>query len=118
MDLAHFNGNRTILSDFVRERFDLLDYYAYSTDAPFLAAYAEHNFGGLILNKIPLIRKLKLTEIAGARFLTVEGMDDHLELSFGLEKLGVFRADFVLSLDEKGVTNTGFVIGIKGGFGR
>lgn len=118
MDLSHFNGNRTILSDFNRERFDLLDYYAYSTDSPFLAVYLEHAFGGLLLNKIPLIRKLKLNEIAGARYLSVDGLDDHWELSFGVEKLGLLRADFVLALDETGVSKTGFVIGIKRNFGR
>lgn len=118
MDLFHFNGNRTVLSEFAPERFELLDYYTYSTTNPFLAIYMEHAFGGLFLNKIPGIRKLKLNEIAGARMLQMKGIDEHIEFSFGVEKLGVFRADFVMSLGDNGVAKTGFVLGIKRTFGR
>lgn len=118
MDWMHFNGNRTVLSEFKFERFDLLDYYGYSTYDRYYAAYVEHALGGLLLNKIPLIRKLKLVEVVGARLLDVPGKPAYGEFSFGIEKLGLLRADFVFSLDEEGNNETGFVIGLKREFGR
>ncbi|MFM7901324.1 MAG: DUF5686 family protein, partial [Bacteroidota bacterium] len=113
MDIFHFNGNRTIFSEFNTERFDLLDYYSNTTNDQFLAGYVEHAFGGLLLNKIPMIRNLKLNEVAGVRMLQLPGKTLYTEYSFGLEKLGVFRADFVLALDGEGNSKTGFVFGIK-----
>jgi hypothetical protein len=118
MDFAHFNGNQTFLSGFEQKRFDLLPYYTYSTADEYFQLFTEHEFGGFILNKIPLLRKLKLNEIAGFRYLRVPGNNDHFETSFGFEKLRVFRADFVLSFDNNGKTHTGFVFGIKGLIGR
>ncbi|MFM8950342.1 MAG: DUF5686 and carboxypeptidase regulatory-like domain-containing protein [Bacteroidota bacterium] len=113
MDIFHFNGNRTIFSEFNTERFDLLDYYSNSTNDQFMVGYVEHAFGGLLLNKIPMIRKLKLNEVAGIRMLQLPGKTLYTEFSFGLEKLGLFRADFVLALDGEGNSKTGFVFGIK-----
>lgn len=118
MDYAHFLGNKTIFSSFHQRRYDLLDYYTYSTSEEYIQAFAEHAFGGFVLNKIPLLRKLKLNEIAGIRYLHVPGHNDHFEFSFGLEKLGLIRADFVMSFDENGNSKTGFVIGLKGIIGQ
>lgn len=118
MDATHFNGNQTFFSEFQQQRFDLLDYYKYSTVSEYIQVFAEHNFGGFIFNKIPGIRKLKLNEIAGFRMLHVPDEVTHYEASFGIEKLGLIRADYVLSFDEKGRTGSGFVIGIKTQIGR
>ncbi len=118
MDYAHFNGNQTFFSSFEKMRFDLLDYYSYSTSDEYIAAYAEHDFGGFILNKIPLLRKLKLNEIAGFRYLHVPGKNEHFETAIGLEKLHTFRADFVIAFNDKGQTQTGFVVGIRGLIGK
>ncbi len=114
MDYAHFLGNQTIFSSFNPRRYDLLDYYTYSTSDEYIQAFAEHAFGGFILNKIPLIKKLKLNEIAGFRYLHVPSNDDHFEVSFGLEKLEIIRADFVMAFDGNGKLKSGFVIGLKG----
>ena len=118
MDFAHFLGNKTFFTGFEERRFDLLDYYTNSTADEYIQAFAEHEFGGFILNKIPLIRKLKLNEIAGFRYLHIPHVDDHMEVSFGLEKLGIFRADYVMSFSEKGNLRSGFVVGIRGIIGR
>lgn len=118
MDAAHFNGNQTIFSGFERRRFDMLEYYQYSTINEYVQVFTEHEFGGFILNKIPLIRKLKLNEIAGFRYLYVQGLNDHYEISFGFEKLRAFRADVVWSIEENGATSVGFVLGIKQQIGR
>jgi len=114
IDHAHFMGNKTIFSGFASKRFDLLDYYEYSTSKEYIQAFAEHEFGGLILNKIPLVRKLMLNEIAGFRYLHVPGHSDHFEFSIGLEKLGFIRADYVMALDDAGNFRSGFMIGLKG----
>jgi len=118
MDHAHFLGNRTSFSGFEPRRYDLLDYYSYSTSDEYIQVLTEQQFGGFILNKIPLLKKLKLNEIAGFRYLHVPGMEDHFELSFGLEKLTIFRADYVLSFDENGNSKSGFVVGVRGLLGR
>jgi hypothetical protein len=114
MDVSHFNGNKTFFSGFEQKRFDLLDYYTYSTSDEYGQLFLEHSFGGFIMNKIPLLRKLKLNELAGFRALYVPDKDAYFEASFGLEKLGFIRADFVVGFDEKGNTRTGFVFGVKG----
>ena len=113
MDANHFNGNKTLFSGFEQRRFDLLDYYQYSTTDEYIQVFAEHEFGGFILNKIPLLRKLKMNEVAGFRYLHLPGVIDHYEFSFGLEKLGAIRADFVMSFNDKGQAKTGFVFGVK-----
>lgn len=112
-DLKHFNGNKTLFSDFRINDFKNLDYYAYSTISPFYELHAEENFGGFFLNKIPLIRKLKLREIAGIHFLHTNQLDKYLEISAGIEKLGIFRAELFTSFTDNKRGPIGFLIGIK-----
>jgi len=114
MDYQHFNGNQTIFSSFGLRKFNLLDYYAYSTTDQFIEAHIEHDFGGFIFNKIPLLRKLKLNEIAGFDYLRVPGSDDHFEVSFGLSKLGLIKAEFVAGLTKNRKAQTGIRISLTG----
>ena len=116
MDASHFNGNKTFFSGFRLNDFKLLDYYQYSTTDPFVEVHAEHNFSGFILNKIPLVRKLKLSEIAGFHFLHTELLKSYAEFSVGLEKLNVLRIDFVTSFAAGKKVSAGFVFGLKGVF--
>ncbi len=118
MDHAHVLANQTIFSGFETRRYDLLEYYTYSTTREYIQAFAAQEFGGFILNKIPLLKKLKLNEIAGFRYLHVPGKKDHFEVSFGLEKLGILRADYVIAFDESGNSQSGIVIGVRGVIGR
>jgi hypothetical protein len=113
MDWHHFNGNQTFFSSFRLNDFNLLDYYTYSTNDEFTEMHGEYNFGGFILNKIPLLRKLKLSEIAGVHYFRTPFMKNYMETSFGFEKLGFLRADFVLSFANGGKASTGFVFGLK-----
>ncbi|MBL0103937.1 MAG: hypothetical protein IPP51_09385 [Bacteroidetes bacterium] len=69
------------------------------------------------LNKIPIIRKLKLQEIAGFHFLKTKTLEQYLEFSLGFEKLGVFRADIFTSFTGKQRGTIGFMLGIKKSFG-
>jgi hypothetical protein len=113
MDYHHFNGNKTSFSTFGLNDFQLLDYYSPSTNDEFIEAHGEYNFGGFILNKIPLIRKLKLNEIAGVHYFRTPFVNNYFETSFGLEKLGFIRADFVLGFNENKKVSTGFIFGLK-----
>jgi hypothetical protein len=114
MDYHHFNGNQTIFSSFNLRKFNLLDYYTYSTTDEFVEAHFEHDFGGFIFNKIPLLRKLKLNEIAGFDYLHVPGLDDHFEASFGLSKLGLIKAEFVAGFTKERKTQTGIRVSLTG----
>jgi uncharacterized protein DUF5686/carboxypeptidase-like protein len=113
-DYRHFNGNLTFISSFSESRFDLLDYYESSTNDSYFMATTSHSLGGFILNKIPLIRKLKLSEVVSARYLNTTGMGNYFEIGIGVEKLGIFRIDFVSSINDDGKISTGVVLGIKG----
>ena len=116
IDYVHFNGNKTIVSGFALNDFKLLDYYRFSTSDPFIEAHVENNFKGFILNKIPLIRKLKLGEIAGIHFLHTSVLKNYFEFSVGIEKLNVLRIDFVTSFADGNKVKSGVVFGIKGIF--
>lgn len=112
-DYNHFNGNKTWFSDFRINDFKNLDYYTYSTTDSYIELHAEENFGGFFLNKFPLIRKLKLQEIAGIHFLHTKQLDRYFEFSIGIEKLGIFRAEIFTSMTNGKRGTTGFLIGIK-----
>ena len=59
-DYKQFAGNEILFSKVGINSFLLLNYYNFSTYTEYVEAHLEHNFSGFILNKIPLIRKLKL----------------------------------------------------------
>lgn len=111
MDFRHFEGNRTILSgDF--SGFQLLDYYRYSTQKTYLDAHYSHHFNGFILNKIPLLRKLKWQEVGSVNYLHTSTGRHYLELGIGLEHLfKVFRVDFLTGFQEKQKVSSGIRIG-------
>ncbi|MFM9026575.1 MAG: DUF5686 family protein, partial [Bacteroidota bacterium] len=73
MDINHFNGNKTFFSNFRIDDFMGLDYYAYSTTEPFAEFHAEQHFKGLLLNKIPLLKKLRLDEVLTLHAVAVNG---------------------------------------------
>lgn len=112
-DYYHFSGNKTALSNFDFSDFQMLDYYTWSTRDYFLEAHYEHDFSGWILNKLPLLRRLKLNELAGVHFLQTESLDRYTEVFFGLEKFNLARIDFVLSVSDQGVARGGFRFGLK-----
>jgi hypothetical protein len=59
-----------------------------STSSAYLRANYFHHFNGILLNKIPLISRLKLTEAAGAAFLSIPDQDfHHTEFYVGLERV-------------------------------
>ncbi len=117
IDYAHFLGNQTYVATNYLEGFQLLPYYQYSTSQQFLEAHYEHHFHGFITNKIPLLRKLKLQEVAGIHLLETPDIR-YGELSIGIEHiLKLFRIDWVNSYSNTMHLKSGFVIGLSGLFG-
>jgi hypothetical protein len=88
-DWVHFNGNRMFLTTRDLNQFRLLDYYHYSTTRPFIEFHAEHQFAGYFFNKIPGVRRLKLTEVAGFHTVAAEFQKPYYEITLGIEKLAM-----------------------------
>ncbi len=115
MDYKHFLGNQTALNthDYLNS-YRLLPYYQFSTNTWFTEAHAEHHFRGLILNNIPLLKKLSFQEVIGAHFLSTKELKYYYELNFGIEKiLKVIRFDYILVYAHNQKLNSGFTIGIN-----
>jgi hypothetical protein len=117
-DFLHFNGNKTIISAFRMNDFRNLPYYEFSSKDWAFEAHAEQNFGGFLLNKIPLIRKLKLKEVAGFHYLKTPQLDNYMEVSIGVEKLNSFRLEGFTSFMEGKRGTIGFMLGITKRFGN
>ncbi len=113
MDYFHFNGNRTVFSGFGIDDFMGLDYYSYSTVQPYWELHGEQHFNGFILNKIPLVRKLKLDEIVSLHAVHVKDQDGIIEFGAGFEKLNVFRIQAYSSYRNGKLSSPGWVVGIR-----
>lgn len=92
-DIHHFTGNQTAIYNPIFPNFHFLDYYAYSTSGKYFEAHYEHNFAGLFIRKLPVIRNLKLEEVIGGAFLTLPNRTNYKEAYVGLQRL-VFRFDY------------------------
>ncbi|GGE50954.1 membrane protein [Pedobacter psychrotolerans] len=108
-DYKHFAGNiSTIFPPNIR-KFQFLDFYQFSTNKEYFEAHLEHNFAGFFINKIPLLRKLKLQEFVGGNYLTQPDKKNYKEFYFGLERL-ILRASYGFSYDGSKKINHGFRI--------
>jgi len=119
IDYAHFNGNKLSISpdSGTTSHFNLLDYYAYSTNSRFAEFHGEHNFKGFLLGKIPLINKLNFHVVAGAKALFTGDRKPYTEASIGLDNIGFgkwrfLRVDYVLSKGGINQKQKGFVFSI------
>jgi hypothetical protein len=119
VDYKHFNGNRTHIgqSDRYLNTFNLLPYYAASTNDRYFESHFEHSDNGYIINKIPLLNKLKATMIIGVANLAIPDRKPYNEFSIGLDNLGfgkfkIFRVDYVRAY-QSGFLEDGVVFGLK-----
>lgn len=95
----------------VRNTFSLLNYYDFVTDE-YLAGHFEHHFNGFILNRVPLLKKLKLRSLITFRAaygsISEENRDInrsdinyntpkklYYEYGFGLENIGYGNLRFL-----------------------
>lgn len=59
----------------------------FNTTFPYFQAFAIHHFNGAIMNKIPLINRLKLALVAGGSLLLIQDENySHAELYAGIER--------------------------------
>jgi hypothetical protein len=120
MDYAHFNGNKLSISpnNGTTNHFNLLDYYAYSTNNRFAEFHGEHNFNGFLLGKIPLINKLNFHVVAGAKGLFTGDRKPYTEASIGIDNIGFgkwrfLRVDYVISKGGINQKQKGFVFSLS-----
>ncbi|MBC8052039.1 MAG: hypothetical protein H7Y13_03145 [Sphingobacteriaceae bacterium] len=111
-DYRHFSGNQSISYQSHINSFLFLNLYTFSTKGQYLEGHYQHNFSGLIMSKVPLIRKLKLQEIVGANYLNTEVLKNHTEVYTGLQYLNmVAQYGIVYSNGKK--TESGFRLAFK-----
>ena len=106
-EAKHFRGNNALFGRPDLRKFLFLDFYLFSTDREYLEAHYEHNFSGLLSNKVPLLRKLKLEELVGGSYLSQPLKRNYYEFYFGLQRL-IFRATYGFAYDGKRRVNHGF----------
>ncbi|HPQ07898.1 MAG TPA: DUF5686 and carboxypeptidase regulatory-like domain-containing protein [Bacteroidia bacterium] len=114
MDYQHFAGNQTIiLNDW--NTFRLLNYYNYSTNDYYIQGHFQYNLRGVLLGRIPLIKKYKVEEIVTAHYLYNPNINNYYEFSFGLDNLFyVIRLEYALAYFPDKPKPTGqFLIGLK-----
>jgi hypothetical protein len=112
IDYRHFSGNRTILTGNFND-FQLLDYYRFSTNNAYFEGHFNHHFNGFILNKVPLLRRLKWQEVASLNYLHTGQAGHYLELGVGVEHiLKVLRVDFYTALQSGQRLGTGLRFGL------
>ena len=111
-DYQQFSGNEVLFANGGINSFLLLNYYNFSTYTQYIEAHLEHNFSGFILNKIPLIRKLKLQEIVDVNYLSTPTLKNYTELGFGLQYLN-FRIMYGTSFNSGSKTNSAIRLGVS-----
>ncbi len=115
-DFQHFNGNLTAAASEYVNSFQLVSYYAFSTQTNFYAlGHIEHHFNGLLTNKIPLFNKLNWHMVAGSNAFYVNSNNNHVELFAGIENiLKIFRVDFVSGYNNGKYNGSAVRIGLGG----
>ncbi len=108
-DYKHFVGNRTLSYISKANSFLFLDFYKFSTPDQYAEAHVEHNFSGFFVNKVPLLRKTKLTEIAGFNYLDTPRLKNYSEVYFGVQYLN-FRGVYGISYNDGRRIDRGFRI--------
>lgn len=88
-DFRQFAGLQETVYKPSADRFLLLDFYNFSTYTKYFEGHLEHNFSGFILNKIPLVRKLKFQEIVDVNYLTSPELKNYVEWGAGLQYLNL-----------------------------
>ena len=106
-DYKQFRGGQPFVFDSSLGSFHYLNYYAYSTNRHYLEGHYEHNFGGYLFNRLPLLRKLRLEEIVGGSFLTQNLQSNYHEFYIGVRKL-LIRFDYGFAFDGRNKIYQGF----------
>ncbi|MDP9046643.1 MAG: DUF5686 family protein, partial [Bacteroidota bacterium] len=108
-DYKQFAGNEVLFYKGGIASFLLLNYYIFSTPDQYIEGHFEHNFSGFILNKLPLIRKLKLQEVVDVNYLSTPRLKNYTEFGFGIQYLN-FRLMYGTSFNSGNKINSAFRI--------
>jgi len=111
-DYQQFAGNEVLFYKSGIDSFLLLNYYGYSTRTEYIEGHIEQNFSGFILNKIPLIRKLKLQEIVDINYLSTPELKNYAELGVGVQYLN-FRLMYGTSFNSGSNIKSAIRLGIS-----
>ena len=76
--LSPIPGNQTIFS--IYNTFNQLDYYEFVSDT-YASFHMQHNFGGRLFGRVPVLRKLNLREIIGFRAVYGEISEENIALN-------------------------------------
>jgi hypothetical protein len=119
VDYKHFNGNQTHIgqTDRYLNVFNLMPYYANSTNKSYFELHTEYNDKGFIMNKIPLLNHLKTNLNFGFHTLVTPNTNPYSEVTIGLDNLGfgkfrMLRLDYVRSY-QNGFQGDGIIFGLK-----
>jgi len=111
-DYKQFAGNEVLFYKSGTDSFLLLNYYNFSTYTEYIEGHLEQNFSGFFLNKIPLIRKLKLQEIVDINYLSTPTIKNYTELGVGIQYLN-FRLMYGRSYNSGSNTNSAIRLGVS-----
>lgn len=119
-DYRHFNGNLTHIgqADRYLNVFNLMPYYDFSTNDQYFELHAEYTDNGYIINRIPLLNKLKANLVLGYHNLAQPAIRPYSEYSIGLDNLGIgkvrfLRIDYVRSYQSDAFIDHGVIFGLK-----
>lgn len=114
-DFNHFPGNLTKRAIPYVRSFQVAPFYALSsTDQFYSALFLEHQFNGMITNKIPLIKRLNLRLTTGANLISF-GKRNYSEVFLGLDNVfKLFRIDYVWGFGKGYNPQNGIKIGLRG----
>ncbi len=119
VDYQHFNGNQTRVGTTPNytNTFNLLPYYALSTNKSYFEGHIEHDFKGFFLGKIPGLNQLNFNLILGAHALSIADNKPYTEVSIGIDNLGIgkyrlLRLDYVRNFYQ-GTSEGAFIFGLK-----
>ncbi len=76
--LSPIPGNQTLFS--IYNTFNQLDYYEFVSDT-YASFHMQHNFGGRLFGRIPVLRKLNLREVIGFRAVYGEISEENIALN-------------------------------------
>lgn len=120
IDYQHFLTNENVITIGSRymSGYKLMPHYTYSTVNDHVSGFYEHHFDGYILDLIPLVNRLGWKTVVGANALVRKDQSNYYELSAGIDdvkigKFSLFRLDYVWSLEDEGMIDRGFVMGLS-----
>ena len=112
-DYGHFNGNQSIFGRFSVYRFNLLDFYKFSTTNRYYAIHYRHHFNGFVINKLPFLRKSKVQVTSSLSYLNTKVGGNYWEYGIGIEHIAkVLRVDIYGSTLNRDFYQRGIRIGL------